>query len=94
MGVIEYNPMANNEKERVLSLAFVTDRFLLVATELGNYCVRVNLRKMLNKMNNKAETTRATMSRLDENVSCGSNEDAISFITSSKTKSPKDGDKT
>ena len=62
MGVIEYNK-SNKNSEQVNSICFLPDRYLLISTELGNYYVKVNVRKMLKpkEKNNKLEN-------IDENI--------------------------
>ena len=73
-------------------MTFVADRYLLIATELGNYYVKVSVKKLLlSRSNNsgrdcKESVSRTTMSRLDENIGGQQQDDSdaasVLFMTS------------
>jgi len=71
LSVIEYGQTSKNVKESVLSMCFVPNDFLIIATDANNYYIKLD-EKMFWGKNKITET-------IDENMS---NEEAINFLTS------------
>lgn len=84
MGTIEYNT-SNKNSERVNSMCFLPDRYLLISTELGNYYVKVNLRKMLKAKEKKADGNK--LENIDENIS---KDKALEFMMSTDSADKKE----
>jgi hypothetical protein len=86
IGVVEYN-QTSKHPERVLSMCFIPNRYLLIATELGSYYVKVNIKKLFKQKERRGES-KTTLGKLDENVA-SSNESAIQFMMTSNQDNNK-----
>lgn len=72
--MINYN-QENSKPEKVLSMCFVPDRFLLISTDLGVYNVQVNMRKMLKSK--RGDETK--LEKIDDNIA---NDKALDYMMS------------